>query len=503
MISLFRKADTKSSIKLPTVLLFSLFAFSVGSTPVAAQNAWVERSNHYFKNIDSKPVVDSPIGQVLTGQPIIWLVVDALRPDHLGCYGYERDTSPAIDALATNGLIFTRFFANAPWTRAATASMLSGMLPSKHSVQCDWHKLPDSITSVAESLKKAGYFTLAVVGNGNASSAFGLNQGFDVFEDTTTRWKGLPRAEQVFEVGLDLLQRYRQKKPIFLFLFVVDPHDPYKPKKPYDEMFLPGYKGEVVTSPRWEYNNNYPEPVRKKTIALYDGLIRYTDDQISDFMANLKKLGMFDQTSIFITSDHGEAFGEHGVYKHSYHLYETHIRIPLIVHAPWLREKARVCTTMFQQLDLYPTFCDLAGVETPPDVQGVSILQVLKNKDKLPVPRYMVSEYNCYGIQRSAIRTPIYKLIYQQPADREMFVKHVKLTKLLPSVSFDRETFLLYHLADDPYERKDIWSSHGQKEGTKLLRVLKEEISQGRQAEKIKALDPQLVEELRSLGYVQ
>jgi len=458
---------------------------------------------HYFKNFKRSPFPEGSVSDPEAGKPIIWIVIDALRPDHLGSYGYHRDTSPALDRFADEGVIFTRFLANSSWTRTATASMLTGRIPTRHRVLCDKHKLPRSVPSVAQQLKKAGYTTLAVVGNGNASSAFGLDRGFDVFEDTTKNWKGLPKASQVYEMGLSLLKKHRDKDKLFLFLFVVDPHDPYKPEPPYDNMFMPGYQGKVVHTPKWEHNNAYPEDVRKKIVALYDGLIRHTDDQTQVFFNKLRKLGFYERSSIFITSDHGEAFGEHGLYKHGYHLYETHLRLPLLVRAPWLKVKGRYSSVYLQQLDLFPTFCQLAGAPVPDDLQGISIVDALKDRSSVPVPRYVLSEYKCYGIKRTSIRTRAHKLIYQQPADREKFMKTVKKPELLPSVSFDREVFSIFHMLKDPYERKNIWEDVDQKLKNRLLELLKDEIDERKPPKKVKGLDPQLIEELRSLGYVQ
>jgi len=484
----------RSSSKLALVLAMAWYATASAAGPATPR---------YFPGLD-RPRVESPaVADLESGKPIIWVVVDALRPDHLGCYGYPRATSPALDAFADDGLIFTRFFANAPWTRTATASMLTGRLPGRHGVQCDWHTLPADVGTVAQHLKDAGYTTLAVVGNGNASSAFGLHKGFDVFEDTTRNWKGLPSAREVFALGLKHLARHRGEDKVFLFLFVIDPHDPYEPPPPYDEMFLPGYRGKVVHRPHWEYNNDYPAPVREKIVALYDGLIRYTDDQIAKLFSGIKELGFWDRSTILVMADHGEALGEHGVYKHSYHHYETHLRIPLLIRAPWLGERGGYAPAFLQQIDLFPTFCDLAGAETPDELDGVSIIEALREPESLPTPRYLISEYVCYGIRKYALRTRKHKLLYQRPADREVFLRHVKQEKFLPSVSFDRETFALYDLDADPFEEQDIWKQRKDHEGALLLRVLKRAIEHRKQAESVDDLDPDLVDELRSMGYVQ
>jgi len=481
------------------LLVFALLLCSATAAEISVD----EPPQNYTPGFKREPLPEGAVASPEIGKPIIWIVIDALRPDHLGSYGYHRDTSPALDEFADEGIVLTRYFANSSWTRTATASMLTGRLPTHHAVQCSDHKLPEDVSTVAEQLKKAGYTTLAVVGNGNASSAFGFNKGFDVFEDTMGNWKGLPRASQVYDLGLKLLKKHRDKDKLFLFLFVVDPHDPYRPKPPYDEMFMPGYRGKVVHTPHWEHNNDYPEETQKKIVALYDGLIRSTDDQTRVFFESLRKLGFYDRASIFITADHGEAFGEHGIYKHGYHLFESHIRLPLLIRAPWLKARGKYSSVYLQQLDLFPTFCQLGGAEVPNDLQGISIIDALRDRSSVPIPRYVISEYKCFGIKRTSIRTRTYKLIYQQPADRQAFMKTVKKPELLPSVSFDKETFMLFQVLEDPHELKNIWPEANAELKEHLLFVLKNEIDEKRPPRKINYLDPQLVDELRSLGYVR
>ncbi len=482
------------------VTAFLIFGLNAAQAAVVPGD---EPPGSYFPNFTREPFPAGAVSELSSGGPIIWLVIDALRPQHLGSYGYERETTPTLDRFADEGIIFTRFIANAPWTRPGTTCMLTGRIPARHAVQCDWHKLPKDVGTVAQALKKAGYTTLAVVGNGNASSAFGMHKGFDVYEDTTTNWKRLPRAKQVFDLALKHLEKHKGKKKVFLFMFVVDPHDPYKPPPPYDNMFLPDYQGKVIHSPKWEYKNKYTQAQREKIVALYDGLIRFTDDQIKDLFAGLKKLGFWDNASLFVTADHGESMGEHGVYLHGHHLYETHIRIPLLIRAPWLKERGKYSSAFLQQIDLFPTFCQLAGAEVPDDLQGLSIVDALKDRSSVPVPRYVISEYKCYGIKRTSIRTRAYKLVHQEPADREVFMKHVKNPKFLPSVSFDKETFLLYHMLKDPHEEQNLWPQMKDTVGKRLLSVLKDEMDVKRPPRKVKDLDPDLVEELRSMGYVQ
>jgi arylsulfatase A-like enzyme len=156
-----------------------------------------------------------------------------------------------------------------------------------------------------------------------------------------------------------------------------------------------------------------------------------------------------------------------------------------------------------QQIDLFPTFCQLAGIDPPDDLQGISIIDALRDPATVPVPRYVISEYNCYGIHRTSIRTRAHKLIRQTPAERDVYMKHVKDPKYFPSVSFDQETFQLYNMLKDPREERNLWPELKDQVGRRLLSVLKDEMDTKRPPRKIKDLDPDLIEELRSMGYVQ
>jgi len=486
-----------------TLVPLLLASTALAGTPPPAD----EKPTNYFPGFERPAFPEGAIEGPAAGKPIIYIVVDALRPNNLSTYGYSRDTSPVLSKLADEGVVFTRYIANAPWTKAATTSMLTGLITAEHRTQGHNDKLPTDVGTFAQQLKKVGYTTLAVVGNGNASSAFGLNKGFDVYEDTVKNWKGLPKAEEVFRMGLELLKQHKGKKKVFLFLFTLDPHVPYLAWPPYDTMYVEkrDRDAKLIDKPHWEYKNNYPKPQWRKMVATYDGLIRYTDDELGKLIAGIKELGFYDDATIMFTADHGESFGEHGIYRHGHHHYETHLRIPLVIRAPWIKPEARGThsSALLQQIDLFPTFAELTGARYPKSLDGVSMLDALRDRAKVPVPRYVISEYACYGIHRAAIRTRQYKLIFQMPADEAMFMKHVKKKELLPSVSFDKEVFHLFNVLTDPKELTNVWAQHKDGVGARLLKILKREIRVDGESVKAGDLDPALIEELRSMGYVQ
>ncbi|SVD59233.1 uncharacterized protein METZ01_LOCUS412087, partial [marine metagenome] len=188
---------------------------------------------------------------------IFLILVDALRPDHVGAYGYERPTTPKLDALAGESTRYTRAYVNAPWTRPSTASFLTGLNASRHKTETAKTKLPGSVTTLAERLGKAGWTTAGFVANGNGGSLARLQKGFDVFRDPTNTYtkkkrgktyNNLPTGEFLVSRTLEWIDQNDAKK-LFVFMFLVDPHDPYGAPKRLEKQFLGDYKGKLRRMP--------------------------------------------------------------------------------------------------------------------------------------------------------------------------------------------------------------------------------------------------------------
>ncbi len=472
---------------------------------------WKEHFDGFFA--DSLPPLSHFEPRRVPPHPVILILVDAFRPDHLGFHGYPRDTSPNLDAFARDGLTFDRVYANAPWTRPSTTTILTGLTPSRHRTQCEKHKLARSFVTLPEALAKVGYRTAGVVGNGNGASIAGLDQGFAYYKDTKF-FKGLPNADQVVDQVVPWLDAHRREKKIFLFTFVVDPHDPYHGPSPQAEArWL--WKGhpEILRVPRWEYpRGTDPTPdQRRAMIAVYDSAIRYTDQALGRLFDRLKKNGLWDRATIIVTADHGEAFGEHRFYKHAHHFWDEVIRVPLIIRSPVIPPEARGhrVDALATSIDLFPTLLHLAGV---PDGTykrpGVDLFDLAAGKVD-PAERRIFSEYNCFGISREAILTDRYKVILQMPADEAEFMATVRRKDLLPSVVFDHEVLRAFDLKEDPLERHNLVPGRDPKRAppkiASLLEALRHYIDTqpGGRSELIEKLDPDTEANLRALGYIQ
>jgi arylsulfatase len=393
---------------------------------------------------------------------ILLVFVDAMRADHVGAYGYTRGTTPTIDALAARGVRYTRAYANAPWTRSSTACALTGLNASRHRTETDKSTLPANVVTLAERLERVGWRTAGFSANGNGGSLAGFERGFSLFLDPThgftktkrgKTYNGLPSAEFLTQQVLEHLSRSTAAKE-FLFVFYVDPHDPYYAPPELERKFLGDFKGTIRRKASWEKDNAYPEDERFSMMAIYDAGIYYADSQLGVLLAGIEKLGLRDRTTLFVTADHGEGFGEHGFYLHAHHFWEEIAHIPLVAAGP--RFTPGVDDRLTQSIDVTATIADLAGADTT-GLMGRSLLAPADPE------RPVLSEYNEYGIHRQAIVGGRYKVIWQRPADETWYLRSFpgkasveEKKALFPSVSFDREVVQVFDLVADPGEKTNL-----------------------------------------------
>ncbi len=357
---------------------------------------------------------------------LILIVIDTLRADHLGAYGYPLDTSPSLDRLAREGVLFADAVAQAPWTRPSVATMLTGLYPPTHGVTCkhfnrpeaDCDVLPESVSTLAELLSRRGLATAGIVANIQVDETFGFAQGFDsyrnVFDDLAAsdstwreHWHEFKwvnhTTEAVTRAASRFLEKQSSRRPFFLYLHYLDPHEPYAPPAPYDTMF----SAEHYDSPQ--------QPIRED-LALYDGEIRMVDDAIGRLRRVLEQASLDGSTGIIVTSDHGEAFGEHGPLdrRHGLTLYEDQLRVPLVAMLPGVTSAATRVNAPVRLLDLASTVLDLFGLEAPSAMQGRSLLPALRGRPLAPRGSLAGWGYN----PLVAYRDPPWKLIRDERSGR-------------------------------------------------------------------------------------
>ena len=300
------------------IKLLSSLIFLIGITAAVSFLLFRRTTNWSLKDSPSVELVfpDQEQGSLRGDQirHIILISIDTCRADHLSCYNYSSKTSPHIDALAAEGVLFNQAISPVPLTFPAHCSMLTGTIPPYHKVRDNNnYVLNNSNLTIAEILKKNGFTTGAIVGAVILDSQFGLNQGFDTYDDHITDQKNESKfdinernAAEISRLGNEWLEKNSDKKT-FLFLHYYDPHTPYVQHK------------------------RFVLPFRK---YIYDDEISYVDYYIDKVISKLKELGMYDSTLLVITGDHGESLCEHSEKTHGFYIYQTTQHVPLIIRAP-------------------------------------------------------------------------------------------------------------------------------------------------------------------------
>jgi arylsulfatase A-like enzyme len=323
-----------------------------------------------------------------SGRPNVFLVViDTARADRFSFDGYARRTSPQIADLASEGAIYEQAYTPAPWTLPAHASLFTGLFPSSHGADSGHLKLDEDFRTLAEAFHDAGYRTLAYVANPWVGRQYGLGQGFDTYEEIWKEDRG-PREDAgagELNARVERFLEWRsgnevaREQPFFLFLNYIEPHLPYNPPEPQRSLFLsPGADRSAVERLR---HFKHPDELRyvlglgglapgdlSILSSLYDGEIAYVDERVGDLARFLRARGLLDETVLVVTSDHGEAIGDHGFLDHKLNVFEELLRIPLVVRYPAsVRAGQRVREPVMLQ-DLFPTLLGLARIP----VQGGS-----------------------------------------------------------------------------------------------------------------------------------
>jgi len=321
---------------------------------------------------------------------VLMVVVDTLRPDHLGCYGYPRPTSPRIDAFAEGAVRFENAFATTSWTKPSVPSIFTGKLPSGHGVfegssKDEAGKISSDLLSaeeftLAESLKQAGYRTGGFVKNAQLKPFLGFDQGFDHYRE------GIGDAALVHSAFLEWYDEQREAAPgapLFGYVHVLDVHWPYLPNESAAALFPlpPGARSlskEDQKRLRDAVNDGVEtltETDREAIRALYDACIRGYDDRFGELIDALESRGALQDALIVFTSDHGEEFGENGRLGHGHSLCDALLRVPLIVRLPGGDRQGTTNDAMVSLIDLFPTLGARCGAEVPVQLQGQDLFQ--------------------------------------------------------------------------------------------------------------------------------
>lgn len=452
------------------------------------------------------PVIIAP--QQVKPVPVILISIDTLRADHLHCYGYERPTSPNIDALARDGVLFSRVYAPSSWTLPSHVSLLTSLYCFNHQVETGLDRLSPELITLADIFRENGYYCAAFTGGGFLSTVYGYSRGFDLYRDDLGGVFQQEGAAQVAQATLEWLNQSKDL-PFFLFIHTYQPHSPYACPYPYKARFLPpeakwgnldliGYLGgkQGIFKP-------LPPEEKENIIALYDGEILYTDEVlIGRLLAALKELGLYQQSLIILTSDHGEEFYEHRSWGHGQDLYEESLRIPLIIKFPENSQANKRIEEAVRLIDVLPTIVDFLKLKTDnllASVDGQTLWPVIQGKEQKG--REALAELagnilNSHLPRRTALYSGGKKLIVNEEFSPEAVKFFSFPPPELPRVE-------LFDLSKDPRETKNL-AAEEPAVVRQFLRRLEELYQSARQLEKRKArLTRKLKEQLRALGYLK
>lgn len=435
---------------------------------------------------------------------VVLISIDTLRADHLGCYGYERETSPVIDALAGESVLFENAIAQAGWTLPSHMSLMTSLLPSRHGVTQE-RALHDGVATLAESLEEVGYHGAGFASWIYVSESYGFDQGFAEYRTLVdTDRLDLAGGGGAYPAGrvVDAVESWLTRapdKPTFLFVHLFDPHMDYAPPQEYAQMFIgedpPDIDGRYETL-RPAIAGLTPEPDSLSTDelshveALYDAEIRYVDTQIGELLRAVDaKLGL-ERCHVILLSDHGEEFMDHGsIEGHGWTLYEEIVHVPML----WRMPGASAAGTKVEQpvalIDVAPTLLDHLGIEAPESFMGQSRRRAMGGEEQ---PGHVLSENDRFNIRKRVLRGERYKLIHTADTGRNSAGVAIQAG------------YELFDLQSDPAERHNLYAA-GEERSEAMVALLQAALSGSAPdlANPEAELSDEQLELLRSLGYVQ
>jgi arylsulfatase A-like enzyme len=401
---------------------------------------------------------------------IVLITIDTLRADRLGCYGYFRDTTPALDSLAERSILFEHAVTHMGTTLPAHASLLTSTRTLRHGVLSNRHTLPEDLRTLAEMLQSAGYRTAGFVSAAPLKAVTGVAAGFEQFSEPSARER---RADETTGEVLAWLERL-PGGPFFLWIHYFDPHAPRSPPEPWDSMFSTDEEQrrylEAAAFPNWRTARVQQENNR------YDGEIRFTDDAIGTLLARLDGLGVLDGAAVVVTADHGESLGQHGNPGH-HALHAEVLRVPLLLKLPGARRgDARRHAEPVGHIDVVPTLADELGIPlTDADRAQLEGWNVLRRGSRADVLSERVQGRG----------SPIYALT----------------TERWRYYHFAAEAHRLFDFAADPMELRNVIDDHPDVAARMRARI--RELTAGAAPPQEKAdLPEEHLRQLRALGYI-
>jgi len=443
---------------------------------------------------------------------VLLITIDTLRADHLGCYGYGRATTPHIDRLAAQGVLFESLYTTLPRTTQSIATIMTGRYPKSHGARGLFSRLPPANLTLAEILETQGYDTAAVVSNLFLRPGQGLEQGFAHYDNPQDRWDG-DSAQAVTSRALDWLKGRADRRPFLLWVHYLDPHWTYGPGSPFDRAFDPEFPGPFtlyedldrgrLTKGQVIFENRLPPREVEHVKALYDGEIAQVDAALADLLDYAARPDL-QPLLIVLTSDHGESLGEHGYhFAHGEYLYQGTLRVPLLISFPGRLAAGQRATGLAENVDIAPTIGALLGLNAMQGVDGRPLFARSPSADGpawIPAPgRSVVFAESDFQL----IHPENHRYYIPGPSGRwsSAFDGRYKLIDI-PRAGGDLLEF--YDLEADPGETRNLEGTAGDSEARRrLMRELRRYVDYDAGAgSEPRPIDDEERQRLRSLGYV-
>jgi arylsulfatase A-like enzyme len=468
---------------------------------------------------------------------VLLIIMDSVRASHLSCYGYLRETSPVIDRIAREGVLYEKAISVSSWTLPVHGSLFTGLYPSTHGLMVSKDALPDDLPTLATQLKSQGYQTASFSNNPYISDITKLTKGFDRVEDLwrVSKPHGIERKkiskikEKLERFGspaepliwmISYLQRIRsiwkrrkneqdngahlanekiaswlqevwdRSKPFFIYVNYMETHEPYNPPSSYQRRFMPKRYSPLRVARVGNQESILKRNARRRLQdleilrALYDGEIGYLDSKIGELLDFIDSMGIMDETVIIITSDHGDSLGEHNQIGHRVALYDELLHVPLVIrYKPYFPSGTRIGQQV-SLIDLYPTILELSGVNLNQNSPN-AFFNLLEPPSKESRP-FVIAENkkpkSYQGVVEQMVRTEEFKYIWKSNDQHE-----------------------LYDLINDPEELHNIVLSekHIAAELAQVLDHWREYIEDDEIELTEADYDETMLERLRELGYVE
>jgi arylsulfatase A-like enzyme len=440
------------------------------------------------------------------GPNVVLVTIDTLRADSLGAYGARTPRTPHVDRLAREGTLWENATSSIPATKPSHFSLLSSRYPRDHGVLNNEGVLPDDVLSVVEVFQRAGWSTAGFVASSLLDSSSGAARGFDLLDAPRRPTRD---ADRVVPRATRWLEEVALSEPFFLWIHLFDPHIPYAPPPEHvpaeaasgsNGLARVGWKS--LASIAEAHAGDLPREVLERALALYAGEVAHVDHWMGVLLDALERRELLDQTALLFTADHGECF-ENGIYFfHSNCLYEAAVRVPLILRYPRAVESGLRRPEVVENLDVAPTLLRLAGLEVPAVFDGRDLLAPRPAEAERAFAQHPL--YPAGTVRRRSVRQQAVRSVAGEPMRPLVVgVEEVALRTREWKLILTGDEPALYHLPSDPAEKRDRAA-----EQPELVRELRGQLERWRNEHPLRiedegAINPELLEALRELGYAQ